>query len=192
VQGELLRAAPWRALLGLATAAAVLGAAAVALGGGTGARCLQLVLVLVGAAAACCLDEPAAAVVDACPVPRRSRLGARALASLLPAVPATLSLAGWAAREPFTWLFGLELLGCTVLGLTAAALARRRWAEPGEVVCPATALALLCTVLVDPLGRRVLLFPLALSSPRAVETWAVALGACVVALLAAVPERRWR
>ncbi|HUR15231.1 MAG TPA: hypothetical protein VM097_12150 [Mycobacteriales bacterium] len=188
----LARAAPWRALLGLALAAAILGGVGLALGGGPGLRVLQLGLLLVGAAAACALDEPAAAVVDACPVPRVRHVIVRAVS----ASPALLLggglVASWWSLEGVNRLVLLQNAGCWLLGFTLSTLARTRIDEPAEVVVAGYGLVLVTVMLVEPIGRRLALFPMGEDSTRATRTWCVVLLASVVALVLAVRERRWR
>jgi hypothetical protein len=187
----LLRAVSWRALLGLSAAGGVTGALAVLLHDGPSLLVLQLSMVLVGAAAACALDEPAAAVVAACPVPRSTQVLLRAAAALVAVAVGAADLVAWWARTSVDRVLLLELLGCWVLGFALAVLARVRLDEPAEAVASAVALALLSTLLVAPVGRRLVLFPDDDQLARGVRTWWLVLTGCAVGLLIAVPERRW-
>lgn len=187
----LLRAAPWRGLLGLTATGAALGALGLALGNGAGLTVVQLALVVLGSAAACALDEPAAAVVAACPLPRTqwvlSRGGAAAPAL---AVGGALVTAWW-ARTAVDGVLLLEGAGPWVAGFALAVLARRRLDEPAEVVAPPLVLTLVGVLLWNPLHRWVDLFP---SGPglRTAAGWWCVVGAAVLGLALAVPERRWR
>ena len=187
----LLRAAPWRAVLGLTAAGAVTGALAVGLHNGPALVVLQLALVLIGAATACALDEPAAAVVASCPVRRSTQVLVRAVvAAVGPAVGLALVLAWW-ARSPVQRVLLLELAGCAVLGFSLAVLARRRLDEPAEVVASGLALGLMTTLFVNPVGRRLVLFPDDDQLARGVRTWWVVLAGCAVAVVAVVREWHW-
>jgi hypothetical protein len=187
----LLRAVSWRALLGLTAAGGATGALAVLLRSGPSLTVLQLSMVLIGAAAACALDEPAAAVVAACPVRRSTQVVLRAAAALVAVAVGAVDLLGWWARSSVDRVLLLELVGCWVLGFALAVLARVRLDEPAEAVASGVALALLSILLIAPLGRRLVLFPDDDHLARGVRTWWVVLAGCAVGLLIAVPERRW-
>ena len=188
---QLLRAAPWRASAGLTLAAAGLGAGGLAIGEG-GMRVLQLALVLVGGAAACVLDEAAAAVVGACPLPRRVQVLARALAAV-PALVVGAGLVGlWWVLEGMDHLVLLEAAGCWVLGFALAVVTRHWLDEPAEVVVSGLVLVLVSVMLVAPLGRRIPLFPLGESPARTLHTWWLVVGCCLGALVVVVREWRWR
>jgi hypothetical protein len=186
----LLRAAAWPALLALAAAGAAAGIGGVLLGRtGTGLLMVQLSLVLVGGAAACALDEPAAAVVDACPVRRARRVLVRAVAGSVPLVTGAGVVASWWLRTSPHRLVLLQLLGCWLLGFALAVVAGLRLDEPAEVVAPGLMLFLVTLLLVEPAGRTVALFS---DGARTAETWLLLAGAAVLAVLSAVRERRWR
>ena len=187
----LLRAVSWRALLGLTAAGGATGALAVLLRSGPSLMVLQLSMVLVGAAAACALDEPAAAVVAACPVRRSTQVLLRAVAALLAVAVGAADLLAWWARSSVDRVLLLELVGCWVLGFALAVLARARLDEPAETVASGVALALLSTLLIAPIGRHLVLFPGDDQLARGVRTWWLVLAGCAVGLLIAVPERRW-
>jgi hypothetical protein len=188
----LLRAVAWRALLGLSAVAGATGALAVLLRGGSAQLVLQLSLVMVGAAAACVLDEPAAAVVGACPVPRLTQVALRAFASLVPVGVGVAVVTAYWSRGVVERILLLELAGCWVLGFALAVLARARLDEPTEVVAPGLALVLLSVLLVNPIGRQLVLFPDDDQLARGVRTWWLVVVGCSVAVVAAVRERRWR
>jgi len=191
VLAPLLRAAPWRALLGLTTAGACVGAAGVAIGTGTGMRVLQLGLVLVGAASACALDETAAAVVSACPVRRSAQVLVRALAAAPGLLVGAVLVAAWASAESLDRLLLVELAGTWLLALALAAVARHHLDEPSEVVISGLVLTLVTVILWPPIGRRLVLFPIGELGERAVRTWAAIAAGSAVALVLAVRERRW-
>jgi hypothetical protein len=187
----LLRAVSWRALLGLTAAGGATGAVAVVSHSGPSLMLLRLSMVLLGAAAACALDEPAAAVVAACPVRRSTHVLLRAAAALVALAVGTAELLAWWARSSLDRVLLLELVGCWVLGLSVAVVARSRMDEPAEVAAPGLALGLMSVLLIGPLGHRLVLFPDDDQLARGVRTWWAVLGACAVGLAVVVPERRW-
>src|SRR4051794_16819499 len=73
---------------GLAAAGALLGGVGALVDGGPGARMRQLTVVLFAACAACCLDDPAGEVSDACPVSSCRETATRAVALFLPVLAA--------------------------------------------------------------------------------------------------------
>lgn len=184
----LLAAAPWPALTGLSGAAGALAGVGLLVGGPAGLRVLQLGAVVVGGSAACALDEPAAEVVQACPARRSSRVAARASVAAAPSlVGAVVLLLRGASMLGFA-----QLVGCWLLGFVIAVLARTRLDEPAEVAAPATVLGLMLAMFAEPVARRVVLFPSHGAAARALTTWASVAAGCALALLAVVPERRWR
>jgi hypothetical protein len=187
----LLRAAPWRALVGLATVGSVLGVLGFAVGGATGVRCLQLMLVLLGGAAACSLDDAAASVVAACPVPHWRRVAARSAPVLAQVLVAAGWLSLWALRSEVDARLALELVGCAALGFGAALVARQWLDEPGDLVASSLILALVGVLLIDPLDRALALFALEGHPHRTWLSWGVVLVASALALTAGVPEHRW-
>lgn len=188
----LLRAVPWPALLALTGAGAATGAAAVALGpSGSALPTLEAGLALLGGAAACALDEPAAAVVAACPTSRSRQLLVRALGVWLPLAAGALMVMAWWVRTAVDRVLLLELVGCCVLGFALAALARARYDEPGEVVAVGLVLLMLTAVLIAPVGQRLALFATAAPTDRVVATWWVLLGASALGLVGVARERRW-
>ncbi|HUR51294.1 MAG TPA: hypothetical protein VMZ11_04140 [Mycobacteriales bacterium] len=187
----LLRAAPWPALLALSTAGAVTGVLASALQGAPALRLLQCALVLLGAAGACALDDPAAAVTAACPVSRARQVAARVGAATVPLLVGTALLAGWSLGKQVDRLLVVQLTGCWLLGLGLAVLARLRLDEPAELVAAAMLMLLLTTMFVDAVGSRLVLFPLGGQLQRGVRTWELLMAGCAIALVLAVRERRW-
>lgn len=189
--GPLLRAAPWRAVLGLSAVGGVTGAVAVGVHGGPALVLLQLALVLLGGAAACPLDEPAAAVVSACPVPRARQVLVRAVVAAVAVVVGGGEVLAWWARNHVDRVLLLELAGCWVLGFALAVLARTRLDEPAEAAGSGVVLVLLTVLLVNPIGRRLVLFPDDAHLARGVRTWWVVLVGCAVAVVAVVRDRHW-
>jgi hypothetical protein len=187
----LLRAAPWRALLGLSAAGAAAGALAHVLPGGTGAAVLLVALVLGGAAAACALDEPAAAVVAACPVRRGTQVLARAVAATVPLLTSTATLLLWAVGHHVDHLLALQAAGCWSLGFALAAVTRKRLDEPGELVAAGLGLFLLTLIFVPTLDRHLALFPPDARLGQGARSWWAVLAGCALALALVVPERRW-
>lgn len=188
----LLRAAPWRALLGLTALGSATGVLALVLPEALGARVLQMALVLGGGAAACALEEPAAAVVGACPVRRSTQVLVRAAAACASLATGGALVLLWSVVYGANRLLLLQLVGSWSLGFVLAALARTRLDEPAEVAAPAVVLSLLCAMYLSTLGRYVVLFPLGEQVGRATCTWAVVIAAAVVGLALAVRERPWR
>lgn len=82
----------------------------------------------------------------------------------MPAATGILAVCTWWAAHTLTAVLALQLLGGPVLGLLA-------------------------TMLVEPLGRALPLFSFEARGPL---TWWAVLGTRAAAVLAAVPERRWR
>jgi hypothetical protein len=177
----LLRAGPWRVLLGLLTAGALLGVAGQLLGGAMTSRCLQLGCLLAGVAVAFVLDEPAAEVVDACAVSSARRTALRIGSA---GVGVGLVLAVWSVQG-VAGVVVLELLGTSLLALAGAAELRRRLPEPGERVGAAVLGVLLTTVFVDPVSRRLPLYPVGPTPDRTYWLWAVLLLAAALGLCAA-------
>ena len=187
----LLRAAPWRALLALTAVGAATGALALVVPAGTGARLLQMALVLGGGAASCALEEPAAAVVRACPVRRSMQVCVRAGAASVPLLAGASLVLLWSLAHDVDRLLLLQLAGSWLLGFSLAVLARTRLDEPAEVVASSVVLALFAVMHVGFVGRHLVLFPLGEQMDRATRTWGVVMVAALVALVLAVRERPW-
>jgi len=192
VLSVLLRAAPWRGLLALSAAGAATGGTAVAMHSGPASRMLELTLALLGGAAACALDEPSAVVTAPCPVARWRQVLVRALTASVPLAAGAVLVATWAARGSLDRLLVLQLAGCCLLGFALATMARTWVDEPAELVVPGLVLSLLSVMFVEPVGRRLVLFPDDAQLDRGVRTWWVVLVCCGVSLVLAVRERRWR
>jgi hypothetical protein len=188
----LLRAAPWRALLALTALGSATGVLALVLPEVLGARVLQTALVLGGGAAACALEEPAAAVVGACPVRRSTQVLVRAGAASAPLATGGALVLLWSVVHGADRLLLLQLVGSWTLGFVLAVLARTRLDEPAEVAAPAVVLSLLGAMYLGAVGHHLVLFPLGEQVGRATRSWAVVLLTAVVGLALAVRERRWR
>lgn len=141
--GAAARSLPHRALaLHLVAAAALLAATWHGLDGdGTALMVLRGVAVLLAAALALSVDEPAAAVLDATPTPMVRRLAGRVLCCALVVVPAWLAALGLAAlRGADVPVAALTLEACALGSLAVAVpLALRRWwrvLEPAVVAGP--------------------------------------------------------
>ncbi len=189
-----LQGVPWSALLGVTAVAAVLLGAQVAWTEvPSGSVLFALGLALLGIASAFVLDEPAAEAVDAAPATLRQRTLGRGLAL---AVPLAVGLAATGGRElrlagtPGLGLL-LEVTGCVAVGVTvAAALRRRGMAAPGDLAAVCVGPVLLLCALAEPLGRWVLVFPLADYSlwSRTAALWVVALALCAGTLVLATRD----
>jgi hypothetical protein len=189
----LLRAAPWRSVLGLSVAAGAVGAAAVAAGAtGMGLKLLQITTVLVGGAGACALDDPAAAVVRSCPVRWSRQVLVRAQTGLVPLLVGLVAVVSWWQRAQVDRVLLLQLGGCWLLGFALATVARVQLDEPAEVVASGLVLGLLTLLLFERVGRHLALFPTGEDAHRTVVTWWVVIGCCVGALLLVVREKHWK
>lgn len=135
------RSLPVRAMALHLTAAAVLVVAAWSALDAAPVLVLRGVAVLLAAAVALAADEPAAALLDAAPVPLHRRLAQRTAllaAVVLPAWALALLLARLAGGSVPTAALSLELAALSALGL-AVPLSLRRWwrvAEPAVVAGP--------------------------------------------------------
>jgi hypothetical protein len=199
----VLTALPWRPLATASTAAAgLLGIAAIWPSSGFAAIGPRLALVCLAAAACFVLDEPAAAAVDSAPKTLRARTVIRLAGA---AIPATIGAAGFVAiaarpdpspsgQGPFGELpvggLLLQLAGCLLLGVAAAAVARRFIPEPGDLVSGMVAGGLTTLVIYNPVDRWVDIFP---PSPegrwsRSVALWMVVCLLCLVTLARATRD----
>ena len=138
---------------------------------------------ILGAAAAFVLDEPSADAVDAGPTTRRQRSMVRSLALVLPLSVGLAAVAGLEARTPLVPARGLvlQVVGCVLLGLTAAAVSRSRGvASPGDAAASGVGLLLLVCAHLEPLRSWVLVFNLG-DDPwwdRTMSLWAVLVVGC--------------
>lgn len=194
----LLTALPWRPVATASIAAlSFLSIVSVWPESGFAAVGIRLALVCLAAAACFVLDEPAAAAVDSAPTTLRARTAVRLLGVSLPAaigasglwainmrLPATSS-----SRLPYGGLL-LQLAGCLLLGVAAAALTRRFIAVPGDLVSGAVAGVLTTLVIYNPFARWVDVFPLSPQDrwSRAVVLWAIICLLCLATLARATRD----
>jgi hypothetical protein len=136
--GSELRAVPWLPVGGgVALGVAALSADIWLVPDGPGSVLLWFALAGFVSAAAFVLDEPAAAAVDAAPLPRRRRTVRRLLVGLVPAVFWLGGAAVAARSEPaLSWpALAVTGGGFLLVTVTAAAILRRLgYDSPGEVV----------------------------------------------------------
>jgi fluoride ion exporter CrcB/FEX len=164
---------------------------------GFAATGIRLSLVCLAASASFVLDEPAAAAVDSAPTTLRARTAIRLLGV---AVPASVGVCGlWAinmrlaatssSRLPYGGLL-LQLAGCILLGLAAAAFTRRFIPVPGDLVSGAVAGVLTTLVMYNPFARWVDVFPLSPQDrwSRAVTLWTVVCLICLASLARATRD----
>jgi hypothetical protein len=137
---------------------------------------LPVCFVLLAAAAAFTLDEPASLVVDVTPTGPVRRTRIRSLA--LP----------WAGA-------GLALAGNVLLGFAVACVLRTRTGEPGAAAGTAVVLVLMAPSLVPQVARWVRTFPApGAGGPSSDPVWWTVLAVCAVAIAISVGGRslpRW-
>jgi hypothetical protein len=193
---SMLRAGAWRAVTGVSATAVVLGGCGVAFRVAATAL-LPLAFVLLAAAAAFVLDEPASVVVDVTPTGPVRRTGIRALALLVPlAAGAVLMLAGAQRGLALPWAAtALALAGNVILGFAVACVARTRTGEPGAPTSTAVVLILMTPTLLPAVARRVSTFPASGGRGLSSNTvWWTVLVLCVAAVAVSVsgrPALRW-
>jgi hypothetical protein len=160
----MLRGVEWRAVLGgSALGAAVLLLSVALPTDGLPLTYVRLALIALAAATAFVLDESAAAVVDAVPVPRRRRTALRLVAILLPLTIWTAGVLGLAMRHPGTPVGGLlvEGAGASAVALALASVLRLAGLrEPGEITATFLGATLLAFLLLDPPPHSVPVFPM--------------------------------
>jgi hypothetical protein len=117
--------------------------------------------VLLAAAAAFTLDEPASRVVDVTPTGPVRRTQIRAVALLAPLAAGSLVLLAASLRgQALPWASaGLALAGNVLLGFAVACVLRTRTGEPGAVASTAVVLVLMAPSLVPQVARWVRTFP---------------------------------
>lgn len=193
---SMLLAGAWRVVIGLSAAAVALGGCGVAFPAAATAL-LPLAFVLLAAAAAFALDEPASLVVDVTPTGAVRCTAIRALALLAPlAAGAVLMLAGARRGLALPWAAtGLALAGNVMLGFAVACVARTRTGEPGAPASAAVVMILMTPTLLPTVARRVSTFPASGGEGWSSNTvwWTVlAISAAAVALsVSGRPARRW-
>src|SRR5690348_10331179 len=152
--GLVLRAGAWPAVLGVTGVAAVVGGCGAAFPAAA-TMLFPVCFVLLAAAAAFTLDEPASLVVDVTPTGPVRRTGIRAVALLAPlAAGALVLLAAGLRGQVLPWAAaGLALAGNVLLGFAVACVLRTRTGEPGAVAGTAVVLVLMAPSLVPPVAR---------------------------------------
>jgi len=158
---------------------------------------LPVCFVLLAAAAAFTLDEPASLVVDVTPTGPVRRTGIRAVALLAPLAAGALVLLAAALRgQVLPWAAaGLALAGNVLLGFAVACVLRTRTGEPGAVAGTAVVLVLMATSLVPQVARWVRTFPASgADGPSSDPVWWIVLAVCAVAIAISIGGRslpRW-
>ena len=195
--GPMLRAGAWQAVAGLSGVAVVVGGCGAAFPAAVTVL-LPICFVLLAAAAAFTLDEPASLVVDVTPTGPVRRTQIRAVALLAPLAAGALVLLATAARGlALPWgATGLALAGNVLLGFTAACVARTRTGEPGATTGTAVVLVLMAPALVPHVARWVRTFPApGAGGPSSDTVWWTVLVVCAVAIAISAGGRRlprWR
>ncbi|MEP7018548.1 MAG: hypothetical protein ABI899_11090 [Actinomycetota bacterium] len=184
-----LRGINWAAVLsGSAFGAAILAGCVAYAEDGPPLLYVRIALVALAAAAAFVLDEPAAAVVDAVPVTRRSRTAVRATAVVLPLAVWTAGILALDRRNSVTTVGALLLEGAGVLTVAVALSAILRMtgrAEPGEIVASVLGASILGMLIFNPSPGSVPLFPVGDSWAASTALWAFLAAAAVMLVMAA-------
>jgi hypothetical protein len=192
----VLRAGAWPAVAGLSGVAVVVGGCGAAFPAAATVL-LPLCFVLLAAAAAFTLDEPASLVVDVTPTGLARRTAIRAVALLAPLAAGTLVLLVAAlCGQALPWAaVSLALAGNILLGFAVACVVRTRTGEPGPVTGTAVVLVLMAPALVPHVARWVRTFPAAGAGGASSNTvWWTALAVCVIAIAVSASGRslpRW-
>jgi hypothetical protein len=192
----VLRAGAWQAVAGVSGAAVVVGGCGAAFPAAATVL-LPLCFVLLAAAAAFTLDEPASLVVDVTPTGPVRRTQIRAVALLAPLAAGALVLLAAALRgQALPWAAaGLALAGNVLLGFAVACVLRTRSGEPGAAAGTAVVLVLMAPSLVPQVARWVRTFPApGADGPSSDHLWWIILAVCVMAIALSVDDRslpRW-
>jgi hypothetical protein len=190
--GSVLRAGAWPAVAGLSGVAVVVGGCGAAFPAAATVL-LPICFVLLAAAAAFTLDEPASLVVDVTPTGPVRRTTIRAVALLAPlAAGALVMLAAAMHGLALPWAAAsLALAGNVLLGFTAACVVRTRTGEPGPAVGAAVVLVLMTPIFVPPVARWVRTFPgPGVGGPSSDPVWWTVLVVCVVAITISIGGRK--
>jgi hypothetical protein len=182
--GPMLRAGTWQAVAGISGLAVVVGGCGAAFPAAATVL-LPICFVLLAAAAAFTLDEPASLVVDVTPTGPVRRTQLRAVALLAPLAAGALVLLAAALRgQALPWAAaGLALAGNVLLGFAVACVLRTRTGEPGAVAGTAVVLVLMAPSIVPQVARWVRTFPAAGASGLSSDTvWWTVLTVCAVAI----------
>jgi hypothetical protein len=190
--GPVLRAGAWPAVAGISGLAVVVGGCGAAFPAAAPVL-LPICFVLLAAAAAFTLDEPASLVVDVTPTGPVRRTQIRAVALLAPLAAGALVLLAAALRgQALPWAaVGLALAGNVLLGFAVACVLRTRTGEPGAVAGTAVVLVLMTPSLVPQVARWVRTFPApGADGPSSDLVWWIVLTVCLVAIAISVGGRR--
>jgi hypothetical protein len=188
----VLRAGAWPEVAGLSGVAVVVGGCGAAFPAAATVL-LPICFVLLAAAAAFTLDEPASLVVDVTPTGPARRTGIRAVALLAPLAAGALVMLAAAIRGlTLPWAgAGLALAGNVLLGFAAACVIRTRTGEPGAAAGTAVVLVLMAPSLVPPVARWVRTFPApGVSGPSSDPVWWIVLAVCVLAIAISIGGRK--
>jgi hypothetical protein len=189
--GLVLRAGAWPAVAGISGLAVVVGGCGAAFPAAATVL-LPICFVLLAAAAAFTLDEPASLVVDVTPTGPVRRTGIRAVALLAPLAAGALVLLAAALRgQALPWAAaGLALAGNVLLGFAVACVVRTRTGEPGPAAGTGVVLVLMAPSLVPQVARWVRTFPApGAGGPSSDTVWWTVLVVCVVAIAVSVSGR---
>jgi len=189
--GQVLRAGAWQAVAGVSGVAVVVGGCGAAFPAAATVL-LPICFVLLAAAAAFTLDEPASLVVDVTPTGPVRRTRIRAVALLAPLAGGALVLLAAALRgQALPWASaGLALVGNVLLGFAVACVLRIRTGEPGAAAGTAVVLVLMAPSLVPQVARWVRTFPApGAGGPSSDTVWWTVLAVCVVAIAVSVGGR---
>jgi hypothetical protein len=196
ITGPVLRAGAWPAVAGISGVAVVVGGCGAAFPAAATVL-LPICFVLLAAAAAFTLDEPASLVVDVTPTGPVRRTQIRAVALLVPLAAGALVLLAAALRgQALPWASaGLALAGNVLLGFAVACVLRTRTGEPGAVAGTAVVLVLMAPSLVPQVARWVRTFPApGADEPSSDHVWWIVLAVCVAAIAISIDGRslpRW-
>jgi hypothetical protein len=179
----VLRAGAWPAVAGVSGLAVVVGGCGAAFPAAATVL-LPLCFVLLAAAAAFTLDEPASLVVDVTPTGPVRRTQLRAVALLAPLAAGALVLLAAALRgQALPWAaIGLALAGNVLFGFAVACVLRTRTGEPGAVAGTAVVLVLMAPSLVPQVARWVRTFPASGGGLSSNAVWWTVLVVCAVAI----------
>jgi hypothetical protein len=180
----VLRAGAWQAVAGVSGVAVVVGGCGAAFPAAA-TLLLPICFVLLAAAAAFTLDEPASLVVDVTPTGPVRRTQIRAVALLAPLAAGALVLLVAAMRGlALPWASaGLALAGNVLLGFAVACVLRTRTGEPGAAAGTAVVLVLMAPGLVPQVARWVRTFPASgAGGPSSDTVWWTVLAVCAAAI----------
>jgi hypothetical protein len=188
-----LQAGAWPAFTGVSCAAVVVGGCGVAFPA-SAIVLFPIAFMLLAAAAAFVLDEPASLVVDVTPTGPVRRTAIRSLALLVPLVAgAGVILAGALRGLALPWpATGLALAGNVMLGFAVTCVVRTRTGEPGGPASATVVLILMAASLLPEVSRRLSTFPTSGSGLSSDTVWWTVLSVSVVAVAVSANGRPLR